>query len=378
MDYISRKISSFIPSSSPPAASTNKRKASTLSNTEDPHATNNQKSSKASSSFGAPAHKRRAITLSDTEDQPPTNNHKAVKFSSVVSSSHGYRSPAIPQQRREDFKKLNEASRTTVLERSTKKAIYKPTDSVFADTEQGIQNQLLQEDREEEEDAGRGLLKKQLPSSKVPLVGQRPRNQQIWEIVKAAKTYPAAESSTSLINTKPKSIRPTLTSATRWSKQPNSYARTLLARHGNNTKALLRSLQEPLYAVRDAEIRDALWEMASQIQRFAKQHFSFQVSDEAQLRSVLPILPRETVKIIGNVASGGPTGAKGWEELFLDKEKRQALVSAIVGNVLVEQVLQHLFFGGSQVQVKQVEVVQFRLRNEDGKFALTDRDIAHP
>ena len=141
---------------------------------------------------------------------------------------------------------------------------------------------------------------------------------------------------------------------------------------------MLRSLQEPLYAVRDAEIRDALWEMASQIQRFAKQHFSFQVSDEAQLRSVLPILPRETVKIIGNVASGGPTGAKGWEELFLDKEKRQALVSAIVGNVLVEQVLQHLFFGGSQVQVKQVEVVQFRLRNEDGKFALTDRDIAHP
>ena len=126
MDYISRKISSFIPSSSPPAASTNKRKASTLSNTEDPHATNNQKSSKASSSFGAPAHKRRAITLSDTEDQPPTNNHKAVKFSSVVSSSHGYRSPAIPQQRREDFKKLNEASRTTVLERALRKPSISP------------------------------------------------------------------------------------------------------------------------------------------------------------------------------------------------------------------------------------------------------------
>jgi hypothetical protein len=168
---------------------------------------------------------------------------------------------------------------------------------------------------------------------------------------------------------KPKTTRPTLTSATRWSTQPNSHARNLLTTHGNNTKAFLRSLQEPLYAVHDAEIRDALWEMASQIQVFAKQHFSFQATDEARLRSVLPTLPKETVKIIGCVASGGPAGAKGWEDLFLDSQKRQALVCAIVGNVLVEQVLQHLFFGGSKVQLEQVERVQYKLRHEDGESA---------
>ncbi|KAG9200194.1 hypothetical protein G6514_007548 [Epicoccum nigrum] len=324
MDYISRKISSFLPSSSPPAASTRKRKASTLSETE-----------------------------------------------------------VSPQQNREAVKKAiqaREARRAFTLERNANKAIHKSrvvtphTDSAHPVTEQDIHEQLLQEQREEE-GAERGLLKKQLPSTKTLSSGRRAKIQKPSGIVKALKTYPAAGSSASLVPSpspstmKPKTTRPTLTSATRWSTQPNSHARNLLATHGNNTKAFLRSLQEPLYAVHDAEIRDALWEMASQIQVFAKQHFSFQATDEARLRSVLPTLPKETVKIIGCVASGGPAGAKGWEELFLDSQKRQALVCAIVGNVLVEQVLQHLFFGGSKVQLEQVERMQYKLRHEDGESA---------
>ena len=340
MNYISSKISGFLPSSSAPAASTRKRKAS---------------------------------TLSDTDGPPPTKIER-------VSAS--------------------------MFQRSAKKAIHKPravTPRVVY-PEQDIQEQLLQEYREE--DAGRGLLKKQLPSRKTPSVDQRPRTRKIWEIVKAPetlsagqrpwtqklseivkaqapKTYPAAGSSASLVphpstsTSRLKTIRPTLTSVTRWSKQPNSHARTLLAAHGNNTNAFLRSLEEPLYAVRDAEIRDALWEMTSQIQDFATQHFSFQVTDEAQLRAVLPILPKETVKIIGVVASGGPGGAKGWEELFLDSQKRQALVCAIVGNVLVEQVLQHLFFGGSKVQLEQMGRVQDLLKHEDGEFASKKHNVLH-
>jgi hypothetical protein len=270
--------------------------------------------------------------------------------------------------------------------------------------EQPEEEQLLQEQREREAARGRGLLKKQLPSAKTSLVDQTPKIRKIWEIVKAPntlsagqrpraqplseimkapKTYPAAGPSASLVphpspsTSKPKTNRPTLTSATTWSKQPNSHARTLLAAHGNNKKAFLRSLEDPLYAVRDAEIRDALREMASQIQDFAQQHFSFQVTDETQLRSVLPILPRETVRIIGFVASGGPVGAKGWEELFLDSQKRQALVCAIVGNVLVEQVLQHLFFGGEKLQLKQMERVQDKLRHDDGEFASENHSVPH-
>lgn len=338
MDYISSKISGFLPSSSPPAASTRKRKAS---------------------------------TLSDTDDPPPTRIER-------VSAS--------------------------MFQLSANKAIHKPraVTSRVVYPEQDIQEQLLQEFREE--DTGRGLLKKQLLSRKAPSVDQRPRTQKIWEIVKAPKTlsagqrprtqklseilkapktYPAARSSASLVphsspsTSRLKAIRPTLTSATRWSKQPNSHARTLLAAHGNNTKAFLRSLEEPLYAVRDAEIRDALWEMTSQIQDFANQHFSFQVTDEAQLRAVLPTIPKETVKIIGVVASGGPDGAKGWEELFLDSQKRQALVCAIVGNVLVEQVLKHLFFGGSKVQLEQTGRVQDLLKHEDGEFASKKHNVLH-
>jgi hypothetical protein len=403
MDYLSRKISGFLPSSSPPAATTRKRKTS---------------------------------TLSDTEYLPPTNNDNALNSSASVSSHYGYLSPVSPQQKRRRVTAMIEARRTSKYEWSANKAIHKSRvatpriDRVLAVTEQDIREQLLleygeeglQEQREveqllreqreeeqllqelrEEEDA-RGLLKKQLPSAKTPLMDQTPRIQKIWEIVKAPKTlsagqkpvtqrlsdimkapktYPAAGSSASLVphpspsTSKPKTIRPTPTSATTWSKQPNSHARTLLAAHGNNTKALLRSLQEPLYAVRDAEIRDALREMASQIQDFAQQHFNFQVTDEAQLRSVLPILPRETVKIIGFVASGGPVGAKGWEELFLDSQKRQALVCAIVGNVLVEQVLQHLFFGGEKVQLKQMERVQDKLRHDDGEFASENHNVPH-
>lgn len=317
MDYISSKISGFLPSSSAPATSTRKRKAS---------------------------------TLSDTDGPPPTKIER-------VSAS--------------------------MFQRSANKAIHEPRAATprVVYPEQDIQEKLLQEYREE--DAGRGLLKKQLPSRKTPSVDQRPRTQKIWEIVKAPKTYPAAGSSASLVphpspsTSRLKTIRPTLTSVTRWSKQPNSHARTLLAAHGNNTKVFLRSLEEPLYAVRDAEIRDALWEMTSQIQDFAKQHFSFQVTDEAQLRAVLPILPKETVKIIGVVASGGPGGAKGWEELFLESQKRQALVCAIVGNVLVEQVLQHLFFGGSKVQLEQMGRVQDLLKHEDGEFASKKHNILH-
>jgi hypothetical protein len=375
MDYLSRKISGFLPSSSPPAATTRKRKTS---------------------------------TLSDTEYLPPTNNDNALNSSASVSSHYGYLSPVSPQQKRRRVTAMIEARRTSKYEWSANKAIHKSRvatpriDRVLAVTEQDIREQLLLEYGEEED--ARGLLKKQLPSAKTPLMDQTPRIQKIWEIVKAPKTlsagqkpvtqrlsdimkapktYPAAGSSASLVphpspsTSKPKTIRPTPTSATTWSKQPNSHARTLLAAHGNNTKALLRSLQEPLYAVRDAEIRDALREMASQIQDFAQQHFNFQVTDEAQLRSVLPILPRETVKIIGFVASGGPVGAKGWEELFLDSQKRQALVCAIVGNVLVEQVLQHLFFGGEKVQLKQMERVQDKLRHDDGEFASENHNVPH-
>jgi hypothetical protein len=125
MDYLSRKISGFLPSSSPPAASTRKRKAS---------------------------------TLSDTEDLPPTNNDNALNSSASVSSHYGYLSPVSPQRKRRRVTAMieaREARQTSIYARSANKATYKSRvatpriDRVLAVTEQDIQEQLLLEYGEE-------------------------------------------------------------------------------------------------------------------------------------------------------------------------------------------------------------------------------------
>jgi hypothetical protein len=79
-------------------------------------------------------------------------------------------------------------------------------------------------------------------------------------------------------------------------------------------------------------------------------------------------MSEKTVKVIGCVASGGPEGEQGWRDLFYDQEKRQALVCAIIGNVIVEQVLQHIFFGGESEHTRIVAKLQERYQNEDGKL----------
>lgn len=150
-----------------------------------------------------------------------------------------------------------------------------------------------------------------------------------------------------------------------WSTQPNRRARELLSANNGHVSALLHDLNEPAYACRDIEIRDGLRKLTTQIKDLAASHFSFDVVP-AKLPFMLRSLPDETVKIIGCVASGGPAGAKGWEALFLEDEKRQALVCAIIGNVLVEQVLQHMFFGGTEEQINDVSALQFEHRHADG------------
>ncbi|KAF1354435.1 hypothetical protein EJ07DRAFT_133204 [Lizonia empirigonia] len=156
-----------------------------------------------------------------------------------------------------------------------------------------------------------------------------------------------------------------LSSGEKWATQPNRQARELLEKHGHDAAAMLKDLQEPAYVCCDTEIRDGVWKMMDQIEDFAKVHFDFTV-DETRLRPALESLAKETVKIIGCVASGGPAGARGWEDLFLTADKRQALVCAIIGNVVVEQVFQHMFFGGTEAQIKEMAAIQFEHRHKDG------------
>lgn len=153
----------------------------------------------------------------------------------------------------------------------------------------------------------------------------------------------------------------------KWSTQPKRYARDLLSSNGNNASAIPNALHEPASVCYNTEIRDGLRQLTFQIRDLAASYFGFP-ADVTRLRSVLSSLPRETVGIIGCVASGGPGGAKGWASLFLEAEKREALVCAVVGNVVVEQVFQHLFFGGTEEQVKAMGEIQFTHRHEDGTY----------
>jgi hypothetical protein len=159
-----------------------------------------------------------------------------------------------------------------------------------------------------------------------------------------------------------------------WNRSPNRRALELIREAQrlrlDAASMIQESIGEPEYALRDVEVRDGLWQIMNQMEEFSKAHFTFDVPEDAHhiaLTETFRSMSKETVKVIGCVASGGPEGEQGWRSLFYDQEKRQALVCAIIGNVISEQVLQHIFFGGEPGQVRAVARLQSEYQNEDGK-----------
>jgi hypothetical protein len=117
------------------------------------------------------------------------------------------------------------------------------------------------------------------------------------------------------------------------------------------------------------EIRDAMWDVTDLMESFVEDHFGF-VLEGKLMPAFFKRFSLETAKVIGCVASGGPGGVAGWHALFIDPVKRKALVMGIMGNVLVEQVFQHIFFGGQERDVKEMTELQKEHKDEDGKFAI--------
>ncbi|KAF2107531.1 hypothetical protein BDV96DRAFT_653618 [Lophiotrema nucula] len=173
----------------------------------------------------------------------------------------------------------------------------------------------------------------------------------------------------------------------RWEDAPNKFAREILKRKGGDVEKAAKEIRnpnihpglglekdddefilasEPEYAFRDVEIRDSLWQILDNIQRFSKDHCAFDFHDTAKLKKAFNKMTPETIKIIGCVASGGPGGYEGWYELFTNESKRRPLVCAIIGNVLVEQVFQHVFFGAGEAEQKELAKIQKKHRNADG------------
>jgi len=126
---------------------------------------------------------------------------------------------------------------------------------------------------------------------------------------------------------------------------------------------------EPAYVERDAEVRDELWRITDRIEKFAKEHFAFDIPNntDKKFRKWCSSMSINLKLIVGCIGAGGPGGASGWKELFVDKELRQALVCGVVGNVLVEQVFASLLFGATVEQREEVHRVQADHKSTDGK-----------
>ncbi|KAJ4375576.1 hypothetical protein N0V86_007109 [Didymella sp. IMI 355093] len=253
---------------------------------------------------------------------------------------------------------------TTVIHNQTNSLLKNAT---LRAIDRDIQDELEQQFREEQLHTVEPRTKKQVTSRRTKNVSIA-RHVTFERTTGTSKPKPAAKHSPPKTPTRKDSTHRSdfAMSQAQWSDKPNTRARELLEKNFHSSAALLEDLKEPEYACRDAEIRDGVWKMMDQIETFAKEHFSFQLKDETSLQAAFESMSKETVKIIGCVASGGSAGASGWEDLFINSNKRQALVCAIIGNVLVEQVFQHMFFGGTREQIKDVAVIQFEHRNDDG------------
>lgn len=169
-----------------------------------------------------------------------------------------------------------------------------------------------------------------------------------------------------------------LTPASKWDVMPNLRARELLAAHPASSEAIIKAeISEPEYALRDVEIRDALWQIMDEMSGFTKKFFAFEChhKDNVIPEDWFTRLASQTAKIIGCVASDGPSGVDGWHDLFIDPEKRCALICAIIGNILVEQVLQHPFFGANKPfaasSSPSISQLEEKHRNDNGKHTLT-------
>jgi hypothetical protein len=156
--------------------------------------------------------------------------------------------------------------------------------------------------------------------------------------------------------------------AEKWAEQPNKRALEVAMDTLDAKAAILRQIKEPEYALRDVEIRDVLWHIMDLMERLSRKYFDFETdqSDSHLAASFFEQFSPETAKLIGCVASGGPSGVQGWHDLFLYRQRRRALVMAIIGNALVEQVFQHMFFGGIAMHVKRLNKVQEEYKDEDG------------
>ncbi|KAL5113733.1 hypothetical protein ACEQ8H_008375 [Pleosporales sp. CAS-2024a] len=147
----------------------------------------------------------------------------------------------------------------------------------------------------------------------------------------------------------------------RWKRRDESQRKSSSSSSSSSSRRVAE------YACRDVEVREAWWQMVGLMHGFAEEYFGFGVvPNNKPCTAFFERFEPETAKIIGCVASGGPGGEAAWRALFVDEKKRKGLVMAMVGNMLVEHVFKHMFFGGLPEQVKAMSDLQRTYKDHDG------------
>ncbi|CAI6339835.1 unnamed protein product [Periconia digitata] len=132
---------------------------------------------------------------------------------------------------------------------------------------------------------------------------------------------------------------------------------------------LRMAAEDPDYTYSDVELVSELDYLRKLMESFTAEYCAHgcKAGDMTErLRKAFLNMTPETTRIYCNVASGGPGGPGGWHQFFQDKEKMQAFALAVIGNVVVEQVLHHVAFGADEKLLDKLKGVQSRLRNHDG------------
>jgi hypothetical protein len=126
------------------------------------------------------------------------------------------------------------------------------------------------------------------------------------------------------------------------------------------------------YNVSDRVLSERFLTLYDSIVAFAREYYSasycihVEPSVDVYLRHLAGELSDEFVQIAGFVATGGPAGVAGWEELFVNRELQVALVTGVIWKVLKEHVFAPLLFGGTKEQVKKLEQDEAEQAGFDG------------
>ncbi|KAF9729093.1 hypothetical protein PMIN01_12783 [Paraphaeosphaeria minitans] len=156
-----------------------------------------------------------------------------------------------------------------------------------------------------------------------------------------------------------------------WTDAPYDRLRTICEDYPTSYLAQVqKELQEPMYAIRDVEVRDMMWQLQDGIEEVAA---LFQATIQPLLntemsKNLTRIYADQTLptsRVLRGVAGKDWTDEEGWHDIFASDRKRRALVCGIIGNVLTEQVFKHPFFGGDVRNIDALFDLQRDLRAED-------------